>query len=115
MLGDNYKLKNGFSIYDKGGVFDFYFNDNIIVSDCINFSYVSDVLIAIKKKNVITIFSIVPLNENGILTPNILAKIENSYDNIFAKVVINNICYVIDYNCQITANTVRHKLNPKIN
>lgn len=115
MIGDTYKLKNGFWIYSKGILFDLGLNDDLIIADCSNFSYVADKLIITKKKNVITIFSTVTIEKNGKKEPKVLATFSNSCSNIFANVIIDNTCYIIDYNCQVTTHPIRHKLYPKIN
>lgn len=115
MFGDTYKLKNGFWINSKGTLFDLGLNNDLIISDCSNFSYVSNKLIVIKKKNVITIFSAEPIEKNGKKEANILASFSNNTANVFANVIIDNTCYTIDYNCQVTTSPVRQKLYPKIN
>lgn len=115
MMGDTYKLGNGFWINSKGTLFDLGLNEDLVMNDCTNFSYISDKLIVTKKKNVITIFSAKPIEENGKAKVNILASFSNNNPNIFADVVINDSCYTIDYNCQVTTCPIKHKLHPKIN
>lgn len=115
MMGDTYKLGNGFWINSKGTLFDLGLNEDLVVTDCTNFSYISGKLIVTKKKNVITIFSAIPIKENGKAKVNILASFSNNNPNIFADVVINDSCYTIDYNCQVTTCPIKHKLHPKIN
>ncbi len=115
MIGETYQLENGFWIYSKGTLFDLGLNDDLIVADCSNFSYVSGSLIITKKENVITIISSTPIDDGNTKKPNILAEFSNSNTNIFANVIIKNICYTIDYNCQITACPAHKVIHPKIN
>lgn len=112
MTGDKYVLKNGFWINSKGTTFDLLLNDSMVMLDCTNFSYVSNALIITKKKNVITIFSAFPTEDQK---PNVLASFSNKNPNIFANVILNGICYTVDYNCQVTTSRVNRKLYPKIN
>ena len=115
MNGDTYKLKNGFWIKSKGTTFNLGLDKNLIMVDCSNFSYVSDKIIVTKKKNVITIFSAIPIAKNEKKEANILASFSNTNTNVFANVIIDDTCYTIDYNCQVTTYPIRHKLYPKIN
>lgn len=115
MLNKMYKLKNGFWINSKGILFDFGIDDEIIVTDCNNFSYVSNKIISVKKNDTITVFSILPIEKNGKKLPNKLASISNTNPNIFIDIVIENNCYTIDCNCQVTVSQIRHRLHPKIN
>lgn len=115
MMGDTYKLGNGFWINSKGVLFDLGLDEDLVMADCTNFSYISGKLIVTKKKNVITIFSAIPIKENNRNTSKILASFSNNSPNIFANVIINDYCYTIDYNCQVTTCPVRHNLHPKIN
>ena len=95
MFGDTYKLKNGFWIKSKGTLFDLGLDDELIMTDCTNFSYISEKLLVIKKKNVITIFSAIPIQKKEKKAANILASFSNNNTNIFANVIIDNICYTI--------------------
>lgn len=115
MMGDTYTLGNGFWINSKGVLFDLGLDEDLVMADCTNFSYISGKLIVTKKKNVITIFSASPIEENNKRKVNILASFSNTSPNIFANVIIDDTCYTIDYNCQVTTRSVRHNLHPKIN
>lgn len=114
MINKKCELKNGFWINCKGGLFDLLLNEELIIKDCINFSYVSNALIITKKKNTITIFSIQPIKDSNGSHPNILAVMENSSYNIFAEIVISGTSYIVDCNCQVTCNPVNYNFHPKI-
>ena len=115
MMGNTYPLKNGFWIKSKDNLFYLGLNNDIIMSECINFSYVYDKLIVTKKGKNITIFSADPIEKDGKLEAKILANFSNNNSNLFANVIIDDRCYTIDYNCQVTACPVRKKFYPKTN
>lgn len=115
MIGDTYKLKNGFWIKSKGTLFDLGLDTELIMTDCNNFSYVSEKLIITKKKNIITIFSGKPIENGEKKEANILATFSNNTPNVFANIIIESTCYTIDYNCQVTTCSIRNKLYPRIN
>lgn len=114
-MGNAYKLKNGFWINVREGIFDLFLDDDLIINDCHNFSFIYDKLIVIKKGQTITIFSIKPEEKNGKKIPNKLTTFSNTSPNIFADIVIGEYCYTIDYNCQITISPSKRRFNPKIN
>ena len=110
-----YTLKHGFWIRPKETVFDLGLDENVIMPDCSNFSYISGKLIVIKRKNVITIFSAIPIKEKGKKKQKILASFSNTNANIFTNIIIDDICYTIDFNCQVTTQHISKPLylNPK--
>ena len=105
MKETTYALKNGFWINVKGNLFDFGLNNDIILNDCNLFSYISDTLFVIKKENFnlgIESTEVVSTNFKAIE----LASFSNTSKNVFADVTIDNICYTIDYNCQVTSTSI---------
>ena len=105
MKETTYALKNGFWINVKGNLFDFGLNNDIILNDCNLFYYISDTLFFIKKENNIHIYSAIPEEEHGKNKAIELASFSNTSKNVFADVTIDNICYTIDYNCQVTSTS----------
>lgn len=110
-----YKLKNGFWINAKGNLFDLCLNDEIVVANCVNFSYVANKFIAIKKNDTIKLFSLKPIKNSQKYIPEELSCFSNMKSNIFVNIVIDSTCYTIDHNCQVTVTQIKNKLYPKLN
>jgi hypothetical protein len=106
MIDKLYQLENGFCVKFNEELFDFYLNDMIIINNCTNVAYRKNALIAIKKENVITIFSTKTKLISEVPSPITLAKFTNFSEKVFAKVIINNTNYIIDYNCKITSSKI---------
>ena len=115
MLNTVYTLKHGFWIKTNETDFDLGLDGNVIMPSCSNFSYVSEKIIVVKTKKMITVFSGVPLIIEGKKKANILATFSDSNEKIFANVIINNICYTIDYNCQVTTHHLPKTICPNYN
>ena len=115
MFGSIYTLSHGFWIKPNETNFDLGLDEKIIKPSCSNFSYVSEKIIVVKTKRLITIFSGIPLIIDGKKKAKVLASFSDSNEEIFANVIIDNICYTIDYNCQITTHPLPKPTYPNSN
>lgn len=95
------QIPNGSWIGMKNGLYDFWYNDSIILSECINYSYISGKLIAFKQDKKIIVYS------TNIRTVGKFSTIEKlleftSYSKLaFGKIICERNTYLIDGNCQI--------------
>lgn len=100
------KLPHGFWIGVNGPSFDLGFNENILKDNCVNFSYVSDILIIVKKKNVVSIFSAVSKFENGKSIPKKLGEFSCNSPKLSVEVIHDGYAYLVDYNCHVTSRKI---------
>lgn len=110
-----YKLGNGFWIKQNETNYDLGLDDKIILTNCSNFSYVYEKIIVVKTQKLIIVFLGIPLTINGNKNVKILASFSDSNEKVFANVMLDNICYTIDYNCQITSHPLPKTIFPNSN
>lgn len=99
-------MPHGFWIGVNGASFDFGFNEKILKDNCINYSYVSNVLIIVKKKNIVTIFSAIPKLENEKRTPEKLGEFSYYSPKLSTEIIHDGYAYIVDYNCQVTSRKI---------
>lgn len=85
----------------KDYFYDFGYEGRVILSGCINFSYVSGKIIAFKKDSKIIVFSTKIKNNFNLPTPEKLLEF-TAYSHVaYGKIICENYTYLIDGNCQI--------------
>ena len=95
------RIPNGAWIGEANHRYDLGYKDKVILTDCVNYSYVSGRLIALKKDNKIYVFS---TNITVIGSEETLEKIAEFTafrDIAYLKVICEHYTYLIDRNCQI--------------
>ena len=115
MYDSIYTLGHGFWIKANETNFDLGLDEKIILANCSKFSYVYEKIIVVKTQRLIIVFSGVPLTNNGNKNVKILASFSDSNEKVFTNVMIDNICYTIDYNCQITSHPLPKTIFPNSN
>lgn len=115
MYDSIYTLGHGFWIKPNETNFDLGLDDKIILSNCSKFSYVYEKIIVVKTQKLIIVFLGIPLTINGNKNVKILASFSDSNEKVFANVMLDNICYTIDYNCQITSHPLPKTIFPNSN
>ncbi len=112
MFNDYYsnviKLKNGAWIGSKNLKYDFFYNDNLILAGCTNFSYISGKLVCLKKDSKIIVYSMNIVNLNGNDTPEKLLEFVAHSKLAYGKIICERYTYLIDGNCQIKFNERSH-------
>ncbi len=106
---------NGLWIQPHDTLYDLGCYDNIIMRNCVNYSYIANALMIVKKHNVVYIFSINTTKQDGILQPKKMAEFSCYSPKVFADITVNGYRYTIDYNCQVTYYRERYNPHPKTN
>ena len=105
-----YKLCNGAIIASHNGIYDFLYEDRIILASCQNFSYLSGKIIVLKKDEKIIVYSTKIIEENGIKTVQKLLEFIAHSKIAYGKIICEKNMYLIDGNCQI-----KYSCRPHIN
>ena len=102
------EIPNGSWIGLKNGLYDFWYKNNIILSECNNYSYLSGKIITFKQDKKIIVYS---TNIRTIGKFNTVEKLLEftSYSKVaFGKIICERNTYLIDSNCQIKYSEKSH-------
>lgn len=102
------KILNGSFIGIKNGRYDFIYKDNIILTDCVNFSYISGKIVAFKKGDKIIVFSMNIVNQGDTQTVEKLLEFSSFSKVAYGKIICERNTYLIDENCQIKYSERNH-------
>ncbi len=104
-MADYYKeiirIPNGAWIARHNNFYDFWYKEKILLTNCINYTYISRKLIILKKDNVIHIFSTNIINKDNHDTVEKIAEFKCFKDIAYVKIICEQHVYLIDMNCQI--------------
>ncbi len=111
-MSDYYKeiiqIPNGAWIAKHNNLYDFWYKEKILLTNCINYSYISQRLIVLKKDNVIQIFSTKIINRDSQDTVEKIAEFKCFKDIACVRIVCEQYVYLIDMNCQIKFSSKAH-------
>lgn len=101
-------IANGFWIGKKNLLYDFGYEHSVILSGLVNFSYLSQKIIALKKDSKIFVYSFKITNQNNIIGPEKLLEFTAYSPIAYGKIVCEYNTYLIDCNCQIKYSSRAH-------
>lgn len=102
------QIPNGSWIGIRNGSYDFGYKDSIIVTDCINYAYISNKLVALKKDEKILVYSTNIRNIGKFQTVEKLLEFTAYSKVAYGKIICEKYTYLINGNCQIKFNERAH-------
>ena len=102
------EIPNGSWVGIKNGVYDFWYENGIILSECNNYSYISGKLIAFKQDRKIIVYSTKIRTIGKFKTVEKLLEFIAYSTVAYGKIICERNTYLIDSNCQIKYSQRSH-------